>query len=699
MTLRQSSLYFLSKTRPYRQLLIFIRCMLFMSAVNGNHLAGSEISYTKLGNNRYSVIYTVYTDENSNAPGISSVVEVRSATCNRYLTAVLNLDNSRTSIIGNTCASTSIGTLPAFKKWEYSGIVQLPTRCTDWKISVSDCCRSGLITSITHPDQTAIYTEALINNTIETSSPRFTGDPEFYLPTGQETHLSYSVTAEQADSVIIRSVAPRISGNGIVTYTNGYSPTTPLQLAHTLQLNKFTGELLLQPIANETGILAFMATSYINGSVSGEVYREVRISSMPSSNSMPSLSGFDGTERQSMDVCTGTEVCFFLFASDDDTQDELTIEVLDSLPGATYQINENGSLQCCWTPVVTSYNNYSLRVRVSDNHCPFKGKQVYTYQFHVNNFTAEVTSTPVSCLGRNDGSATVQHQGNSSSIYCEWLPSGQTGTYIDGLAAGNYSVLITDELGCQLEKSVVIEGNAAFAIGTASLKNATCSNSNDGEILLQLPSNSDNYSYHWLPLGSTTSSLENLPVGNYSVTVTDQQSGCIAVKNFTVAYDFQAPEISLGNISSACIGRSIELTPGIGYSSYLWQDGSFNENFIATTSGYYSVLVSDANGCQGEGTIHLEFSSCTAIEEPLSAASIRIYPNPVQTSLYVDFAQPLSKETSLTITDVLGNRIKSVFPAANTSSAAMSVEELPAGVYLLYIERSSESAGYRFIKQ
>jgi hypothetical protein len=673
--------------------------MLFMSAVNGNHLAGSEISYMQLGNNRYSVIYTVYTDESSNAPGNQSVLEIRSTACNRYLTAVLNLDNSRTSIIGNTCASNSTGTLPAFKKWVYTGIVQLPTRCVDWKISVSDCCRSGLITSIERPDQTAIYTEALINNTLETSSPHFTADPEFYLPTGQEIHISNLAIAEQADSVVINSIAPRISGTGIVTYTSGYSPVSPLQLAHPIQLNKVTGEIVLQPIANETGILALTATSYKNGMLSGEVYREVRISALPTANRLPSLSGFDGTEKQSIDICAGSEMCFFLFASDDDAQDELTMEVLDSLPGATYLINGDGSLQCCWTPVADSTNDFILSVRLSDNHCPFAGKQVYTYQFHVNSLTAEVISTPVSCLGRTDGTAAVQYYGSSSSIYCEWLPTGQTGSQIDGLAAGNYSVVITDELGCQLEKSVVVSGNEAFAISSTSIKNATCSNTSDGEIILQLPSISNNYTYNWLPLGSTASHLENLTAGNYSVKVTDQLTGCTAEKNFTIAYDFNAPEISLGNTSSACIGRSIELTPGNGYSRYLWQDGSVNEQFSATNSGYYSVLVTDINGCQGESSIHLEFSACTAIEEPLSAASIRIYPNPVQSTLHVDFAQPLNNETSLTITDVLGHRIKSIYPENNTSSAAMSVAELPAGVYLLYIERSNEAAGYRFIKQ
>jgi len=65
----------------------------------------------------------------------------------------------------------------------------------------------------------------------------------------------------------------------------------------------------------------------------------------------------------------------------------------------------------------------------------------------------------------------------------------------------------------------------------------------------------------------------------------------------------------------------------------------------------------------------------------------------------VDFMRPLKKETILAVTDVLGNRLMSIHPEADAETASLAVDNLPAGVYLLYIERDSESAAYRFIKQ
>ncbi len=67
-------------------------------------------------------------------------------------------------------------------------------------------------------------------------------------------------------------------------------------------------------------------------------------------------------------------------------------------------------------------------------------------------------------------------------------------------------------------------------------------------------------------------------------------------------------EISLGNDTSACLSDGfILLDPGMGFQSYLWQDGSQNQVYYANQTGEYWVEVIDSYGCPVYDTISLNF--------------------------------------------------------------------------------------------
>lgn len=62
-----------------------------------------------------------------------------------------------------------------------------------------------------------------------------------------------------------------------------------------------------------------------------------------------------------------------------------------------------------------------------------------------------------------------------------------------------------------------------------------------------------------------------------------------------------ANPISLGNDTTHC--GSLNLDAGSGYSSYLWNNNSTSQVITAGSTGYYSVTVSDGNGCTSSDTI------------------------------------------------------------------------------------------------
>ena len=105
-------------------------------------------------------------------------------------------------------------------------------------------------------------------------------------------------------------------------------------------------------------------------------------------------------------------------------------------------------------------------------------------------------------------------------------------------------------------------------------------------------------SYAW-STSATTSSISPTTSGTYSVRVTDA-NGCTARDTVEVIIN-SVPSVSLGNDVTQC-GGSVVLSAG-SFSSYAWSTSATSSSISPTTTGTYSVLVTDANGCTARDTV------------------------------------------------------------------------------------------------
>lgn len=220
-----------------------------------------------------------------------------------------------------------------------------------------------------------------------------------------------------------------------------------------------------------------------------------------------------------------------------------------------------------------------------------------------------LSTTPVSCAGACDGTATAGPVGGVQPYTYTWSPEpggGQGTPQATGLCAGTWSVSIQDASGCDTLVTVLILEPLPVAIN-AVVDDASCDGGCDGSVVVTPQGGVGPYTYVWSPVppnGQGTNAALQLCAGNISVTVTDV-NGCSITETWTIATP--PPMVLTGQSTQSecglCNGAAeVDVVGGTAPYFYTWSLGG---SIIATDSalvdvcaGVYSVLVTDANGCQ-----------------------------------------------------------------------------------------------------
>ncbi|MEX2596964.1 MAG: T9SS type A sorting domain-containing protein, partial [Salibacteraceae bacterium] len=217
-----------------------------------------------------------------------------------------------------------------------------------------------------------------------------------------------------------------------------------------------------------------------------------------------------------------------------------------------------------------------------------------------------LSSSDPSCGGSN-GWIQVDSVANTQGSYTLlWSDSNaSTSAIVDSLSAGYYSVILTDSVGCSAMSGLALSDTNSAILNVTSTNNA-CSNENTAIAYVEA-TGVEPLNYLWDdPQAQSTDTAFNLHNGNYVVSVTDS-NGCLAVASVEVNSDFNAPIIDLGDDIEACDGEEVILTPGSGFTSYLWSTGDITISLDVSSSQLYQVNVVDSNGCTGSDSVAVQF--------------------------------------------------------------------------------------------
>ncbi len=138
--------------------------------------------------------------------------------------------------------------------------------------------------------------------------------------------------------------------------------------------------------------------------------------------------------------------------------------------------------------------------------------------------------TAPNCANGNDGSIELIVSGGDAPYTYMWN-NGQSIANPTGLATGTYCVTVTDSKGCSQDACTFILPQGGLEIELL-WQDATCAG-NDGSLEVNVISGGGSYTYSWNIPGVNSDSVNDLPAGLYTVTVTDG-NGCIATQSAAI---------------------------------------------------------------------------------------------------------------------------------------------------------------------
>ena len=303
----------------------------------------------------------------------------------------------------------------------------------------------------------------------------------------------------------------------------------------------------------------------------------------------------------------------------------------------------------------------------------------------------------VGCLGDSSGVILAEGSGGLGQYSYLWgnNASNQTLNQVTGLSANTYSVSATDTTGCTAVATLVLLDPPTALSVVDSTVNVACYGENSATISAFANGGVAGYNYAWSN-GTNSNINNNIAAGNYTLTITDAY-GCMLINSYNITEPTASLSLNLtdngnGSITAAATGGQS------GYS-YLWNSLAGSQTSSTATglsSGTYTVLVTDANGCTAFASLDI---IVTEIQKLDLFNAIQLYPNPTAGQTFLQVNAPNIDKIVLQITDLSGKEInKNVYSLSASSTVVLATENLSAGMYIVNFELNNQVFSKKLIR-
>ncbi len=265
--------------------------------------------------------------------------------------------------------------------------------------------------------------------------------------------------------------------------------------------------------------------------------------------------------------------------------------------------------------MATGLASNEYHVTITDaNGCTTTGKTFVMQQQELNTFGQAQAS---GCHNGFDGTAAVisiyygATPANLNDFSFTWNTTPQqVGLNATGLQGGQtYILTATDVLGCTATASVPVGNPLQLETSVTGISNVECNGDATGRASAQADGGTPPYTWFWNGGTNPSDSVAlGLKAGIYRVTITDSH-GCPGTASVTIA---EPPLLKVTTTPTAvkCFGESSGsalATPSGGTPPYqfVWASGVQTSSIQDLVAGFYTLTVTDANGCTTPGSVEV----------------------------------------------------------------------------------------------
>ncbi len=310
-------------------------------------------------------------------------------------------------------------------------------------------------------------------------------------------------------------------------------------------------------------------------------------------------------------------------------EDEITIEVSQSIPAPIVNCNPTtNSITLDWASVAGA-DDYEINI---DNNgwIPVNGNlehlisglsldQMVDIQIRavgscdgiIQSFTCNtldctpptlsiIDVAPAECNGTETGAVTGSANGMAPPFIFEipGIGNNTTGIFTD-LPAGNYNLILFDNIGCSNSQPFTITEPNALITSLEIIDSVNCNGNSDGSVAAVASGGNGPYTFLWED-SSVDSINTNISAGLISVTITDQK-GCAEIASLQISEPTPLTLTSANTFISCFNGADGTATAlpdgGTPPYTYLWDDGQTDQTAIGLPLGLTTVTVRDAANC------------------------------------------------------------------------------------------------------
>ncbi len=630
--------------------------VLFFSALSqtkATHIYGADFFYTYAGGNSYNVTLVVYGDCSGSAfPNLSSaapqVFVYNGSTQTATITLAIQAPSAGTEVtpvcasqLNNTNCVNITNPIPGVKKFTYTGVATISTASANWRFlftgNMGVSAQAGRSNSITNINVggggSVMQLEATLNNTGgNNSSPVYTTIPTPFFCINKAANYNPGTVDPNGDSLAYSLVPGLDQASGTVTYLTGYTATAPLAVSTgSFSFSGTTGQLGFTPNAVQRSLVVNKVTEYRGGVAVGTSMREMTFvvlnncNNNPPRGSITNASGGTIVDTVTFKACQSSGTISFSINPIDPDNDTINMSASGIPAGAIFTINNNNtqapSSSFNWNISGVTPGTYNFFITYTDAGCPLSSRQTQAYSITVlpNPSVTFALVSPATCVKKARFNLTP------NGIPSPWTINviqgattlhsfiGITGTQLDSLSPGTYTIRTTNANGCYKDTSITIAAPPTIT-ASVTMVQPTCYGNNNGSITITGGGGAPPFTYA-IGAGaySSTNTFTGLTAGTYTLHIKDTN---LCVKDTTVTLSQPAAiTLAIASVKPPCnffSNGSITVTASNGISPYQYAIGSGSysstNTFINLSAGTYVLHAKDANNCTKDSTFLLQDS-------------------------------------------------------------------------------------------